>query len=83
MVHGGSNQGAVQVEDEHGKACERNVDPRSNLAKYFGCNTNKLKKNDYNGVENYIASKWAYDCKTCLGMHTPGKSLVKSKRRPR
>ena len=32
------------MEDEHGKAYERNVDPRSNLPKFFGCNSNKLKK---------------------------------------
>ena len=33
------------MEDEHGKAYERNVDPRSDLPKFFGCNNNKLKKN--------------------------------------
>ena len=75
----------MHVEDEHGKACERNVDPRSNLPKInFGCNSNKLKIYIYyNGVENCIACEWAYDCKTWLGMHTPRKLPVKSRRRPR
>jgi hypothetical protein len=59
------------VEDEHDKAYDRNVDPRSNLPNFLGCNNNKLKlKKKYNGVENCIACKWAYDCKTYLGMHT-------------
>ena len=33
----------MHAEDEHSKAYERNVDPRSNLPKNFGCNSNKLK----------------------------------------
>ena len=31
------------MEDGHDKAYERNVDPRSNLPNFFGCNSNKLK----------------------------------------
>ena len=42
-----------------------------------------LKKNYYYGAEKFITCKWAYACKTWLGMHTPGKLLVKSRRRPR
>ena len=34
------------MKDEHGKAYERNVDPRSNLPKTFGRNSNKLKNID-------------------------------------
>ena len=30
------------MEDEHGKEYERNVDPRSNLLNFFGCNSNIL-----------------------------------------
>ena len=51
--------------------------------KCFGCNSNKLKKKKYNGVENCIACEWEYDCKTWLGMHTPRKLPVKSRRIPR
>ena len=32
----------LHVKDEHGKEYERNVDPRSNLPNFFGCNSNKL-----------------------------------------
>jgi hypothetical protein len=32
------------VDDKHVKACERNVDPRSNFPNFFGCNSNKFKK---------------------------------------
>jgi hypothetical protein len=71
------------VEGNHGKEYERNVYPISNLPNFFGCNCNKLNKKYYDGVENCIACKWAYDCKTWLGMHTPGKLPVKSRRRPR
>ena len=66
------------MEDEHGKAYDRNVDPKSNLPKFFG-----YYYYYYNGVENCIACKWVYDYKTWLGMHTLGKLLVKSRRRPR
>ena len=35
----------MHVEDKHGKVYEINVDPGNNFPDFFGCNSNKLKKN--------------------------------------
>jgi hypothetical protein len=49
-----------------------------------GVTMKEKKKIIYFGVvELFIACKWAYYCKTWLGMCTPGKSSVKSRHRPR